>query len=125
MLLVEDEPAVREALAAMLVHLNYRVTLADSGGEALAHFAKPGARFDLVVTDVVMPDLDGEALCDQLLRLDPSARIVAMSGYPLGARGEELLERGVLAWVQKPISIEQLAAVVATSLTRSPKVRVG
>ncbi len=124
-LLVEDEPGVREALAAMLGHLNYRVTLAASGGEALARFARPGARFDLVLTDVVMPDLDGETLCDQLLRLDPAAHIVAMSGYPLGERGEELLERGVLAWVQKPISIEQLAAVVATSLVRSPKVRVG
>ena len=124
-LLAEDEPSVREALGAMLRHLDYRVTPAASGAEALALFARAGARFDLVLTDVVMPDLDGEALCERLAALDPAVRIVAMSGYPLGARSEALLERGVLAWVQKPISIDQLASVVAEALARPAVVRVG
>jgi two-component system, cell cycle sensor histidine kinase and response regulator CckA len=124
-LLVEDEPSVREAIGAMLRHLDYRVTAAASGSEALARFGRPDATFDLVLTDVVMPDLDGEALCARLGELDPAVRIVAMSGYPLGARGDGLLERGVLAWVQKPISIDQLAAVVADALTRSAGVPAG
>jgi len=115
-LLVEDEPSVREAIEAMLRHLGYAVTVAASGREALDLYAERGARFSLVLTDVVMPDIDGEALCAKLRALDPGVRIVAMSGYPLGTRGASLLERGVLAWVQKPMAIEQLASVVAAAV---------
>ncbi len=115
-LVVEDEPSVCEAITAMLRHLGYRVTAAGSGRQALDLFAREEGRFDLVLTDVVMPDLDGEALCRHLRELVPAVRVVAMSGYPLGARGVGLLELGAVAWVQKPITIEQLAGVVADAL---------
>ncbi len=112
-LLVEDEDSVREAIAAMLQHLGYRVLAAASGREALDIFALPEVNPDLVLTDVVMPDLDGEGLCAQLRALRPDVTIIAMSGYPLGSRGAGLLELGAVAWVQKPMAIEQLAEVVA------------
>jgi PAS domain S-box-containing protein len=115
-LVVEDEPSVRDAITAMLRHLGYRVTAAGSGRQALDLFAREEGRFDLVLTDVVMPDLDGEALCRHLRELAPAVRVVAMSGYPLGARGVGLLDLGAVAWVQKPITIEQLAGVVADAL---------
>ena len=115
-LVVEDEPSVSEAITAMLRHLGYRVTAAGSGRQALDLFAREEGRFDLVLTDVVMPDLDGEALCRHLRELAPAVRVVAMSGYPLGARGVGLLDLGAVAWVQKPITIEQLAGVVADAL---------
>lgn len=112
-LLVEDEESVRDAVAAMLQHLGYRVLPAGSGREALDIFARPDFNPDMVLTDVVMPDLDGEGLCAQLRALRPDVKIVAMSGYPLGSRGVGLLELGAVAWVQKPMAIEQLAQVVA------------
>jgi PAS domain S-box-containing protein len=112
-LLVEDEESVREAITAMLQHLGYRVLAAGSGREALDLFVQPDICPDLVLTDVVMPDLDGEGLCAQLRLLRPDVKIVAMSGYPLGSRGAGLLELGAVAWVQKPMAIEQLAQVVA------------
>jgi CheY-like chemotaxis protein len=112
-LLVEDEESVRDAITAMLQHLGYRVLGAASGREALDIFARPDVHPDLVLTDVVMPDLDGEGLCAQLRLLSPDVKIVAMSGYPLGSRGAGLLELGAVAWVQKPMAIEQLAQVVA------------
>jgi CheY-like chemotaxis protein len=104
---------VRDAITAMLQHLGYRVLGAASGREALDIFARPDVHPDLVLTDVVMPDLDGEGLCAQLRLLSPDVKIVAMSGYPLGSRGAGLLELGAVAWVQKPMAIEQLAQVVA------------
>lgn len=112
-LLVEDEESVRDAITAMLQHLGYRVLAAGSGREALDIFVRPDVRPDLVLTDVVMPDLDGEGLCAQLRALRPDVKIVAMSGYPLGSRGAGLLELGAVAWVQKPMTIEHLAQVVA------------
>lgn len=115
-LLVEDDLSVGEAIAAMLRRLDYRVTVASSGREALDVFARADGRFDLVLTDVVMPDLDGEALCARLRALSPAVRIAAMSGYPLHARGAGLFRLGVTTRVEKPVSIEQLAAAVAEAL---------
>ncbi len=115
-LLVEDEDSVREAVSAMLEHLGYRVVSASSGREALDIFGRPDFAPDLVLTDVVMPDLDGAGLCAQLRALRPGVAIIAMSGYPLGARGAGLMELGAVTWVQKPMAIDQLAQVLAQVL---------
>lgn len=116
-LLVEDEATVAEAGKEMLEHLNYRVITASNGREALTMFHEHEPEIALVLSDMVMPDIDGEALFQALRTKRPDLKMVIMSGYPLGEKGARLLEQGVVAWFEKPMSFEQLSQVMSQALT--------
>lgn len=107
-LVVEDDSAMRSALCEMLEGLNYRILSAKNGQEALEIYRARGP-VDLVLSDLVMPEMGGVALYEELSRLDPDLRMVVMTGYPLAESGRELLEQGIFAWVQKPLDIHVLA----------------
>ena len=79
-LLVEDEPAVRELIRALLGRLGYRVTDAADPDAAL-NLAREGRRFDLIVSDLVMPGMDGRQMMRELTRLTPGVKVLFMSGY--------------------------------------------
>jgi PAS domain S-box-containing protein len=114
-LLVEDEPQVREFAVFCLRQLGYRVTEADGPRSALRAAASCGP-IDLLLSDVVMPDGGGRALAEQLLAERPGLRVLFMSGYTddaIGNRG--VLEAGV-AFVQKPLTAKLLAARVREAL---------
>ena len=80
-LAVEDDPLVREITARTLRSGGYRVLVAGSGAEALEVTARLEGRLHLLVTDVVMPGLDGRALADELQRRKPGVRVLYVSGY--------------------------------------------
>lgn len=111
-LLVEDEPEVREAIQAILTHLGYRVLPAVNGREALNVYERRHADIDLVITDLVMPEMDGVALIKALRARDPRVKIIVMSGYPLKAERERGTLEGIVEWIQKPVALPQLAAVM-------------
>jgi len=79
-LLVEDEPHVLDVIRRILVELGYRVLAATNGADALAHLAEPGA-VDLLLTDVMMPGMDGPELARRALEVRPYLRVVFLSGY--------------------------------------------
>jgi len=112
-LLVEDDPVVREVSLAVLESLNYQVLTAVNGKEALAVYAKYKDEIILVLSDMIMPDMDGVALFNILKTRKPDIKMVIMSGYPLEEKGAELLEQGVVAWLQKPMSVLQLSQVIS------------
>ena len=78
-LLAEDEPSVREFVQRALVHQGHQVTTVNDGGEALE--ALEDERFDLLLTDIVMPRVDGVALALKASKEYPHMRIVLMTGY--------------------------------------------
>jgi two-component system, cell cycle sensor histidine kinase and response regulator CckA len=80
-LAVEDDPLVREITARALRSGGYRVLVAGSGAEALETADRLQGRLHLLVTDVVMPGLDGRALADELRRRNPGVRVLYVSGY--------------------------------------------
>jgi len=80
-LVAEDEPSVRELIVRTLQGSGYRVLAASGGREALELAAQTLGELHLLLTDVVMPDLSGKALADQLLALRPGLRVLYMSGY--------------------------------------------
>jgi PAS domain S-box-containing protein len=110
-LLVEDEPQVREFAVTCLRQLGYRVTEADGPRSALALAARCGP-IDLLLSDVVMPDGGGRALAEQLLAQRPGLRVLFMSGYT----DDAIVKRGVLkagvAFLQKPLTAKLLAGRV-------------
>jgi two-component system, cell cycle sensor histidine kinase and response regulator CckA len=114
-LLVEDEPQVREFAATCLRQLGYRLTEADGPRSAL-RAAEGCGPIDLLLSDVVMPDGGGRALAEKLLAQRPGLRVLFMSGYT----DDAIVKRGVLkagvAFVQKPLTAKLLAARVREAL---------
>jgi PAS domain S-box-containing protein len=115
-LLVEDEDALLEVSTRILARNGYRVIAASSGAEALLLAEQHPDGIDLLVTDVVMPNMQGKELADTLLRIRPAVRVLYMSGYArpvLASRGT--LETGV-ALLEKPFSEAALLAKVTEVL---------
>ncbi|MHB8764754.1 MAG: ATP-binding protein, partial [Deferrisomatales bacterium] len=114
-LVVEDAPAVRDMVCAMLEDLGYGVLRAADPGEALALAADRQVSIDLLVTDVVMPGMDGPSLARRLRETRPGLPALLISGYP----GETMMERGAAGTeplLVKPFTRAQLAARVRGAL---------
>jgi DNA-binding NtrC family response regulator len=116
-LLVEDEPSVLAVTTAMLKQLGYQVRAAANGLDAVAQFEVYQDEVALVLSDMVMPDMDGAALFHHLKAKTPQIKMIIMSGYPLGETGAALLQQGVVAWFEKPIPIGQLSDTVSKALS--------
>jgi two-component system, cell cycle sensor histidine kinase and response regulator CckA len=103
-LVVEDEAAMREVTRRILARNGYHVVAAASGHEALNMLASQLEHIDVLLTDVVMPHMQGKELADKISVLQPAARVVFMSGYTQGLLGAQgVLEPGVHL-IEKPFS---------------------
>ncbi|MBL8626712.1 MAG: response regulator [Myxococcales bacterium] len=115
-LVVEDEQLVLDLTATMLERLGYAVLAARSGREAIAIAQEHPWPIDLVVTDVVMPDLNGRELYAEVARLRPGVGVLYVSGYS----AEVLAPRGVIPsdvqFLQKPFAFAELAERVRAAL---------
>ena len=112
-LLVEDEEGVRLVLERSLSRQGYRVVEASNGRQALDILAD-GESVDLMITDVVMPEVGGFELVSRVAREHPSIKVMFMSGYTQsdgGIEGHRLLEPGT-HFLRKPFSTELLAKKV-------------
>jgi two-component system, cell cycle sensor histidine kinase and response regulator CckA len=111
-LLVEDEQAVRTVATRVLLNQGYFVLAACNGEEALGIAAKVGDAIDLVLTDVVMPDMGGPELVQRLVADWPGVRVVYMSGYAQGDKVRTEMEDRDTSFLQKPFSAESLILTV-------------
>ena len=119
-LLVEDEPGVLAVTARALRTLGYTVVEAGDPAIALAIAARGAAPFDLLVTDVVMPGMNGRELAERLTALRPGLPTVYMSGYsPEHVFGDGLLEAGAIL-LTKPFARDELASRVRALLDQRP-----
>jgi PAS domain S-box-containing protein len=118
-LVVEDQPEVRKYAAAALRAYGYHVIQAENAGEALLFCERESERVDLVLTDVVMPNISGRELADRLGQRWPGIKVLFMSGYADDAiMGHGVLEKDAQL-LQKPFSPDQLAAKVREVLGAS------
>jgi len=116
-LLVEDEPAVRDMTRLVLERAGYRVVDAANGIEALLAWDKCGAFVDLILTDVVMPEgISGRDLADLVQDKRPEVRVLFTSGYDKDFGGRELALKDGQAFLPKPASPQQILAAVRRSL---------
>jgi PAS domain S-box-containing protein len=108
-LVVEDDPAVLEYIVEVLTGLDYAVLQAANGKVALEYVQNPSVRVDLLLTDVVMPGMNGRALADQARQKRPDMKVLFMTGYSQNAVVHHgRLDPGVQL-IQKPLSESQLA----------------
>lgn len=119
-LVVDDEPSVREFVERALRHYGYDVTSAADGNAAIAALSD-GTVFDMLLTDIVMPDLDGVALALKVANDWPDTKIVMMSGYTQQRQRAHNLEELVEAIISKPFSIEDLCEQIDDVLSGKSK----
>jgi two-component system, cell cycle sensor histidine kinase and response regulator CckA len=115
-LLVEDEEGLRALNARGLTSRGYTVLEAGNGLEAIDVLEKSDARVDLVVSDVIMPEMDGPTLARELRSRNPSLKIIFVSGYAEDAFQKHLPEHGQFAFLPKPFTLKQLVAAVKETL---------
>jgi signal transduction histidine kinase/ActR/RegA family two-component response regulator len=117
-LLVEDEQALRTTLQEVLERWNYRVIAAANGKEALAILETMASPPDLILSDVVMPEMSGIALFRTLRQRQMDIPIIFLSGHLRGEDLEELRRHGLEAWLPKPPGVDLLAQTIATALRK-------
>ncbi len=109
-LLVEDEPAILKMTTIMLERQGYTLLVASSPGEAIRLAGEHSGRIDLLLTDVVMPEMNGRDLAKNLLSICPSLKYLFMSGYT----ADIIAHHGILDegehFIQKPFSLKELTA---------------
>lgn len=117
-LLVEDEDAVRAFAERALISRGYEVHEAISGVEALEVMEEYGDEIDLIVSDVVMPEMDGPTLLTEIRKTHPDLKFIFVSGYAEEAFAKNLPEeeRGKFGFLAKPYSLKQLATTVKEKL---------
>jgi CheY-like chemotaxis protein len=116
-LLVDDELAILEITKGTLEAFNYRVLTATDGVEAVTLYRQRKGEINVVVTDLMMPIMDGPALIRALRQIEPQVKVVAISGLGSVAKLAEAENLNVQAFVTKPYTTSKLLTVLREVLT--------
>lgn len=114
-LLVDDEPTIRELLKTVLSFARHDVHLASNGEEALKIFMDAQSPFDLIITDMIMPEADGFRLVEEIALRDPKAKIIIMSGW---FNEEELkitqasVSKSIRGIIRKPCTMDKIQSLL-------------
>jgi len=108
-LLVDDEQMVLEVTAQMIQRLGYTVIRARNGREAIERFRENPGAVSLVILDMIMPEMGGGEVFDQLKRIDPRVKVLLASGYSMQGQAREIMNRGCIGFIQKPFTLQDLS----------------
>jgi len=117
-MIVEDDPAILDVAREGVRDLGYRVVTASDGVEALELHDALGEEVVLVVSDMVMPDVGGLELARRLRDRGARSKVLLMTGYPLERDAGGRLTEGIVDWLQKPFTMDRLAAAITRVLAR-------
>ncbi|GAB4271119.1 MAG: hypothetical protein Kow0080_16180 [Candidatus Promineifilaceae bacterium] len=117
-LVVEDNVSLAETLVNTLESLRYRPVVAKNGKEALTILTEKHHEFALVLSDIIMPEMDGIALFEEMLARQIPVPFVPMTGYTLDQTVTNLRQRGVEVVLQKPINLKDLAVTLSTIIQK-------
>jgi CheY-like chemotaxis protein len=121
-LLVEDEPAILRMTRMMLERKGYSVLPAATPADALGIANASGGKIDLLMTDVVMPEMNGRDLAEKVTKIFPDIKLLFMSGYAADVITHQgVLEEGV-AFMQKPFATNELAKKIREVLDNSSSI---
>ncbi|MBW1780989.1 MAG: PAS domain S-box protein [Deltaproteobacteria bacterium] len=108
-LLVDDEDIVIEVAEQLLEQLGYKVLTARSGKEAVEICEGNMEQIDIVVLDMIMPDMNGGDAYERMKEMNPKVKVLLSSGYSINGHATEILDRGCNGFIQKPFKIEELS----------------
>jgi nitrogen-specific signal transduction histidine kinase/ActR/RegA family two-component response regulator len=119
-LLVDDEEMVLDVGRQMIEKLGYRVLTAKSGEEAFDVYVHFRDRIDLVILDMIMPDLSGGETYNRLKKIDAAVKVLLSSGYSIEGEAKEIIARGCNGFIQKPFNIHALSQKLRKILDEKP-----
>ncbi len=117
-LLVDDEDMIVDVGEEMLKEMGYKVLVARGGKEAVEVYAKRKEEIDLVILDMIMPDMGGGEAYDRMKEKNPKVRVILSSGYSIDGQAAEILERGCDAFIQKPFNIKEMSGKIREILEK-------
>jgi len=109
LLFIDDEDMIIEIAEDMLGLLGYKVLAARSGKEAIEIYQKNKEQIDIVVLDMVMPDMNGGETYDRIKDINPDVKTLLSSGYSINGQATEILNRGCNGFIQKPFKMKELS----------------
>jgi PAS domain S-box-containing protein len=112
-LLVDDDEVVREMWEEVLGEYGYKVVVSGSGKDAIEIVKERGEEIDMVILDVIMPDVGGKEVFEKIVEIEPKMKVLVTSGYSKSGHAKDILDAGALGFIQKPASIRDL-----TKMTR-------
>lgn len=107
-LIVDDEDQILDFLSRVLENSGYSVITARNGQEALERFLKYRNKLSLIILDLVMPEMDGKQCLEEVLRIDPSVKVMISSGFSANGKISNVMKIGAKEFVTKPYDIDQL-----------------
>jgi len=116
LLLVDDEDMILDVGRTMLERLGYEVLTASGAMEAIEIFNRESAKIDLVILDMIMPEMGGAALFERLKKINPAVRVLLSSGYSLEEQARRMLDGGRCGFIHKPFDLTELGRKVAEVL---------
>jgi len=108
-LLVDDEDMILEVNKSMLEALGYKVLDVNSGEKAVKIYQKEKNNIDIVLLDMIMPEMSGGKTFDRLKEINPDIKVILSSGYSLSGQAQEILDRGCSGFIQKPFNLNGLS----------------
>jgi CheY-like chemotaxis protein len=111
-LLIDDEEFVLKMSAKILNKIGYDVYTAEGGRQAIQIFEKEKDNIDLVILDIIMPDMGGGMVYDRIKAINPKAKVLLSSGYSKDGQAIEILNRGCNGFIQKPFTIKELSVKI-------------
>jgi CheY-like chemotaxis protein len=108
-LLIDDEEIVIESVGGMIEHLGYHLIVARSGKEAIQTYDTRGTDIDLVVLDMIMPDMNGSETFDRLKAINPDVQVLLSTGYSADGQANDILKRGCQGLITKPFTLAELS----------------
>lgn len=118
-LFVDDEPAIVDMADKLLTSLGYTVSGFTSSPEALLAFGRSPEKYDLVITDMTMPHLNGDRLAQEIMEQRRGVPIIICTGYSEQITEEDALKMGITNFIMKPVAMKTLATTVRKALEES------
>ena len=108
-LFVDDEDMIIQVAGELFDQLGYKVLTAGNGREAIETYEKNKEKIDIVLLDMIMPDMSGGDTYDKLKEINPDIKVLLASGYSMNGTASEIMDRGCSAFIQKPFKIKELS----------------
>lgn len=118
-LVVDDEEMILKVSTHLLRALGYRVLTAHGGVRGLEVYREHAFDIDLVILDMIMPDMSGSEVFDRLREMNAGVKVLLSTGYALNGRAREILNKGCKGFIQKPFTLAELSQRIKAALTES------
>jgi len=124
-LLVDDEDVVRTFTSKALTRLGYHVSVCSDGAKAVEFYREHHKDIDMVIMDLVMPNMDGRTAFIEMKKINPEIRLIVVSGFAADKTAVECMQQGALDFIPKPFRVEELSQAIASYIGKQDQAEQG